>query len=116
MLQEEAQQAGNTSAGFIAESAKRPLGRVGTPEEIAQLVMRTHSSPERRWSWIVEAWQGGFESFDTSNYVEEPEDDQANRLCGTDHHSFAYPSNKTVAFVDIRVTPRTSHRDSILEL
>jgi NAD(P)-dependent dehydrogenase (short-subunit alcohol dehydrogenase family) len=33
MLQEEAQQVGNTSAGFIAESAKRTLGRIGTPEE-----------------------------------------------------------------------------------
>jgi NAD(P)-dependent dehydrogenase (short-subunit alcohol dehydrogenase family) len=36
MLREEAQQLGEDSGHFLAESARRPLGRLGTPEEIAQ--------------------------------------------------------------------------------
>ncbi|HKM85134.1 MAG TPA: SDR family oxidoreductase [Terriglobales bacterium] len=39
MLREEAQQLGEDHSRFLAESAKRPLGRVGTPEEIAQAVL-----------------------------------------------------------------------------
>jgi NAD(P)-dependent dehydrogenase (short-subunit alcohol dehydrogenase family) len=39
MLREEARQLGEDSNRFLAESAKRPLGRVGTPEEIAQAVL-----------------------------------------------------------------------------
>lgn len=39
MLHNEAQQLGEQPDHFIAESAKRPLGRVGTPEEIAQAVL-----------------------------------------------------------------------------
>ncbi len=39
MLREEAQQLGEESGRFLAESAKRPLGRVGTPEEIAQAAL-----------------------------------------------------------------------------
>jgi len=39
MLREEAQQLGEDSSRFLAESAKRPLGRVGTPEEIAQAAL-----------------------------------------------------------------------------
>jgi NAD(P)-dependent dehydrogenase (short-subunit alcohol dehydrogenase family) len=39
MLREEAQQLGEESNRFLAASAKRPLGRVGTPEEIAQAAL-----------------------------------------------------------------------------
>jgi NAD(P)-dependent dehydrogenase (short-subunit alcohol dehydrogenase family) len=39
MLREEARQLGEENEGFLAESAKRPLGRVGTSEEIAQAVL-----------------------------------------------------------------------------
>src|SRR5271166_2390370 len=39
MLREEAQQLGEENRCFLAESAKRPLGRVGTPEEIAQAAL-----------------------------------------------------------------------------
>lgn len=39
MLREEAQQLREESSRFLAESAKRPLGRVGTPEEIAQAAL-----------------------------------------------------------------------------
>jgi NAD(P)-dependent dehydrogenase (short-subunit alcohol dehydrogenase family) len=39
MLREEAHQLGEDSNRFLAESAKRPLGRVGTPEEIAQAAL-----------------------------------------------------------------------------
>ncbi len=39
MLQDEAQQLGEDSRRFLAEGAKRPLGRVGKPEEIAQAVL-----------------------------------------------------------------------------
>jgi NAD(P)-dependent dehydrogenase (short-subunit alcohol dehydrogenase family) len=39
MLREEAQQLGEENSRFLAESAKRPLGRVGTPEEIAQAAL-----------------------------------------------------------------------------
>ena len=39
MLREEAQQLGEENSRFLAESAKRPLGRVGTAEEIAQAAL-----------------------------------------------------------------------------
>jgi NAD(P)-dependent dehydrogenase (short-subunit alcohol dehydrogenase family) len=39
MLREEAHQLGEPNTSLLAESAKRPLGRVGTPEEIAQAVL-----------------------------------------------------------------------------
>jgi len=39
MLREEAQQLGEDNSRFLAEAAKRPLGRVGTPEEIAQAAL-----------------------------------------------------------------------------
>jgi NAD(P)-dependent dehydrogenase (short-subunit alcohol dehydrogenase family) len=39
MLREEARQLGEDDSRFLAESAKRPLGRVGTPEEIAQAAL-----------------------------------------------------------------------------
>ena len=39
MLREEARQLGEESSGFLAESAKRPLGRLGSPEEIAQAAL-----------------------------------------------------------------------------
>ena len=39
MLRNEAQQLGEANEKFLAESAKRPLGRVGKPEEIAQAAL-----------------------------------------------------------------------------
>ncbi|MFY9562169.1 MAG: SDR family NAD(P)-dependent oxidoreductase [Terriglobales bacterium] len=39
MLRSEAQQLGEASGRFLAEAAKRPLGRVGSPEEIAQAAL-----------------------------------------------------------------------------
>ena len=39
MLREEALQLGEQMSRFLVESAKRPLGRVGTPEEIAQAAL-----------------------------------------------------------------------------
>ncbi len=39
MLREEAQQLGEERSHFLAESAKRPLGRVGTSEDIAQAAL-----------------------------------------------------------------------------
>ena len=39
MLRNEAQQLGEAAEQFLAESARRPLGRVGRPEEIAQATL-----------------------------------------------------------------------------
>jgi NAD(P)-dependent dehydrogenase (short-subunit alcohol dehydrogenase family) len=39
MLRAEAAQLGEDAGHFLADSAKRPLGRVGSPEEIAQAVL-----------------------------------------------------------------------------
>lgn len=39
MLRSEAQQLGEPSDRFLTESAKRPLGRVGSPDEIAQAAL-----------------------------------------------------------------------------
>jgi NAD(P)-dependent dehydrogenase (short-subunit alcohol dehydrogenase family) len=39
MLRDEAQQLGEASDRFLVEAAKRPLGRVGTPDEIAQAAL-----------------------------------------------------------------------------
>jgi NAD(P)-dependent dehydrogenase (short-subunit alcohol dehydrogenase family) len=39
MLRGEAQQLGDAEDRFLADAAKRPLGRVGTPEEIAQAAL-----------------------------------------------------------------------------
>jgi NAD(P)-dependent dehydrogenase (short-subunit alcohol dehydrogenase family) len=39
MLRSEARQLGADEAAFLAESAERPLGRLGTPEDIAQAVL-----------------------------------------------------------------------------
>ena len=39
MLREEARQLEEENSNFLAEAAKRPLGRVGTPEEIAQAAL-----------------------------------------------------------------------------
>ena len=39
MLRDEALQLGEENNHFLTESAKRPLGRVGRPEEIAQAVL-----------------------------------------------------------------------------
>ncbi len=39
MLRSEARQLGESEERFLADAAKRPLGRVGTPEEIAQAAL-----------------------------------------------------------------------------
>jgi NAD(P)-dependent dehydrogenase (short-subunit alcohol dehydrogenase family) len=39
MLRNEARQLGENEKQFLAESARRPLGRVGTPEEIAKVAL-----------------------------------------------------------------------------
>ena len=39
MLREEAKQLGEENSRFLADAAKRPLGRVGIPEEIAQAAL-----------------------------------------------------------------------------
>jgi NAD(P)-dependent dehydrogenase (short-subunit alcohol dehydrogenase family) len=39
MLRDEAQQVGEPTERFLAEAARRPLGRVGTPEEIARAAL-----------------------------------------------------------------------------
>jgi NAD(P)-dependent dehydrogenase (short-subunit alcohol dehydrogenase family) len=39
MLRNEAQQLGEPAERFLAEAARRPLGRVGTPDEIAQAAL-----------------------------------------------------------------------------
>jgi len=39
MLRSEAQQLGENESRFLAESARRPLGRIGSPEEIAKAVL-----------------------------------------------------------------------------
>ncbi|MFZ0772701.1 MAG: SDR family oxidoreductase [Candidatus Sulfotelmatobacter sp.] len=39
MLRSEARQLGEVEARFLSESARRPLGRIGTPEEIAQAAL-----------------------------------------------------------------------------
>src|SRR5207245_11757027 len=39
MLRNEAQQLGEPTERFLAEAARRPLGRVGAPEEIAQAAL-----------------------------------------------------------------------------
>jgi NAD(P)-dependent dehydrogenase (short-subunit alcohol dehydrogenase family) len=38
MLKNEARQLGQDEGDFLEEAAHRPLGRIGTPEEIAQAV------------------------------------------------------------------------------
>ncbi len=39
MLREEARQLGQDVKGFLAQSAKRPMGRMGRPEEIAKVIL-----------------------------------------------------------------------------
>ncbi len=39
MLREEARQLGQPEADFLAASARRPLGRIGTPDEVAQAAL-----------------------------------------------------------------------------
>ena len=39
MLRNEAQQLGEDATRFLGDAARRPLGRIGTPEEIAQAVL-----------------------------------------------------------------------------
>jgi NAD(P)-dependent dehydrogenase (short-subunit alcohol dehydrogenase family) len=39
MLRDEAQQLGEQEASFLTDAARRPLGRIGTPGEIAQAAL-----------------------------------------------------------------------------
>jgi NAD(P)-dependent dehydrogenase (short-subunit alcohol dehydrogenase family) len=39
MLRSEAKQMGKSEGQFLAEAANRPLGRIGSPEDIAQAVL-----------------------------------------------------------------------------
>lgn len=39
MLRDEARQLSQDEAGFLAQAARRPLGRIGTPQEIAQAAL-----------------------------------------------------------------------------
>jgi NAD(P)-dependent dehydrogenase (short-subunit alcohol dehydrogenase family) len=39
MLRNEAQQLGEPSQRFLADAARRPLGRIGSPDEVAQAVL-----------------------------------------------------------------------------
>ncbi len=39
MLRDEARQLGETTDQFLADAAERPLGRIGTPEDIARAAL-----------------------------------------------------------------------------
>ena len=39
MLRNEAAQLGETAEAFLSEAARRPLGRIGTPEDIARAAL-----------------------------------------------------------------------------
>jgi NAD(P)-dependent dehydrogenase (short-subunit alcohol dehydrogenase family) len=67
MLREEAQQLGEKNSHFLAEAAKRPLRRVGTPggdragRALSRRAMRLRLSRARRWVWMAEAWRARFD-------------------------------------------------------
>lgn len=50
MLREEARQLGEPDADFLEEAARRPLGRVGTPEDVARAVLFLASDDA---SWVT---------------------------------------------------------------
>ena len=71
MLREEAQQLGEENRRFLAEAAKRPLGRVGTPEEIAQAVLYLASDASSFVTGTALVGGGGWESAE-ANSAESP--------------------------------------------
>lgn len=59
MLQEEAHQLGTSTAKFLKEAAKRPLGRIGAPEEIAQAALFLASDASSYMTGSVMVVDGG---------------------------------------------------------
>ena len=59
MLRNEAQQLGEDTDRFLAEAARRPLGRVGTPEEIAQAALYLASDASAFVTGIALVVDGG---------------------------------------------------------
>jgi len=59
MLRHEARQLGQPEERFLAEAAERPLGRIGTPEEIAQAVLFLVSDAASFVTGAVLAVDGG---------------------------------------------------------
>jgi NAD(P)-dependent dehydrogenase (short-subunit alcohol dehydrogenase family) len=59
MLREEARQLGRAEAGFMAEAASRPLGRVGTVEDVAQAALFLASDASRHITGTALVVDGG---------------------------------------------------------